>query len=165
MKIFFRLCLLAAVAVLAFWLWTVFFPNPETVIRKRLDKVATLISFNGKEGNIAKIANIQQLTGYFATNIVITVDTPAYSQHTLNGRDELTQAALGVRSMLSGLSVEFLDQTIALSPDKTEATVNLTGKARVPGDRDLLVQEMKFFLRKIEGTWLIVRIETVRTLT
>ena len=137
----------------------------DAVIRKRLDKVATLISFNGKEGNIAKIANVQQFTSYFSTNIEITVDTPAQSKQTLSGRDELTQAALGVRSMLSGLNVEFLDQTITLSADKTEATVSLTGKARVPGDRDLLVQELKFYLRKIDGDWLIVRIETVRTLT
>ena len=165
MRILLRLCLLAALVALGWWLWTVFFPNPETVIRKRLDKVATLISFGTKEDNIAKIANVQQLTGYFATNIEITVDTPAQSKQTLTGRDELTQAALGVRSVLSGLSVEFLDQTITLSADKTEATVSLTGKARVPGDRDLLVQELKFYLRKINGDWLIVRIETIRTLT
>jgi hypothetical protein len=165
MKIVRRICLLVLAAALGFWLWTVFFPNPQTVIRKRLDKVATLISFTGKEGNIAKIANVQQLTGYFAPNIEITVDTPAQSKQTLTGREELTQAALGVRSMLSGLNVEFIDQTITLSADKTEATVSLTGKARVPGDRDLLVQELKFTLQKIDGDWLIVRIETVRTLT
>ena len=165
MKILFRLLLLAAVTALAFWLWTLFFPSPETVIRKRIDKVARLVSFGPREGNIARAANVLQLTGYFATNIEITVDTPAQSKQTLSGRDELTQAALAVRNVLAGLSVEFLDQTITLSPDKLEATVSLTGKARVPGDRDLLVQELKFYLQKINGDWLIVRIETVRTLT
>ncbi len=165
MKLFFRIVLFLAVVALGYWLWTVIFPNPEKVIRKRLDKVATLVSFTGKEGNIAKIANIEQLTGYFAADIEIIVDTPAQSQHTLSGRDELRQAALGVRNMLSGLNVEFLDQTITFNADKTEATVSLTGRARVPGDRDLLVQELKFTLRKMDGDWLIVRIETVRTLT
>src|SRR5438445_4088249 len=151
MKIFFRVCLLAIIAALGFWLWTIFFPNPETVIRKRLDKVAKLVSFGAKEGNIARAANVMQLTGYFATNIEITVDTPAQSKQTLSGRDELTQAALGVRNVLTGLNVEFLDQTITLAPDKLSATVSLTGKARVPGDRDLLVQELKFYLQKING--------------
>jgi hypothetical protein len=165
MKIFVRICLVAAAAGLVFWLWTIFFPNPEAVIRKRLDKVAALVSFGAKEGNIAKAASVMQLTSYFATNVEITVDTPAQSKQTLSGRDELTQAALAARNMLSGLNVEFLDQSIILSPDKLSATVSLTGKARVPGDRDLLVQELKFYLQKINGDWLIVRIETVRTLT
>lgn len=164
MKIFFRVCLLAAVAGLSFWLWTVFFPNPETVIRKRLEKVAKMVSFNSNEGNIAKAANVLQLSGYFATNIQIVVDTPAQSQQTLTGRDELTQAALAARNMLKGLNVDFLDQTVTVAPDKSSATVSLTGRARVPGDRDLLVQEMKFHLQKIEGEWLIDRVETVRTL-
>lgn len=165
MRILLRLCLVAALLALGWWLWTVFFPSPETVIRKRLDKVATLVSFGSKEGNFARAANVLQLTGYFSTNIEITVDTPAQSRQTLSGRDEITQAALGVRNLLSGLAVEFVDQNITLSPDQSEATVSLTGKARVTGDRDLLVQELKFFLRKINGDWLIVRIETVRTLT
>lgn len=164
MKIVIRVCLIAVVAGLAFWLWTIFFPNPETVIRKRLAKVASLVSFTSNEGNIPRAANVLQLSGYFATNIQIVVDTPAQAQQTLSGRDELTQAALAARNMLKGLDVEFLDQTVSLSPDKLSATVSLTGKARVPGDRDLLVQEMKFFLQKIEGQWLIVRVETVRTL-
>lgn len=165
MKIIFRLGLVVMFAALGFWLWTLCFPNPEMVIRKRLDKVAALISFGPKEGNIARAANILQLTGYFATNIEITVDAPAQSNHTFSGRDELTQAAMVVRNSLTGLNVEFVDQNITLSPDKTEATVSLTGKARVAGDRDLFVQELKFSLRKIDGTWLIVRIETIRTLT
>lgn len=164
MKLVIRVCLIAAVAGLAFWLWTIFFPNPEKVIRQRLDKVAKLVSFNSNEGNIARAANVMQLTGYFATNIQIVVDTPAQSQQTLSGRDELTQAALAARNMLKGLDVDFLDQTVTLAPDKLSATVSLTAKARVPGDRDLLVQEMKFFLEKMDGSWLIVRVETVRTL-
>ena len=165
MKYIFRFCVAIACLALGFWLWTVFFPNPKTVIRQRIDKVAALLTFNAKEGNITKLANVQQLTSYFAANIEITVATPAQSRQTFTGRDEIRQVALAVRGSLTGLTVEFVDQTITLSPDKTEATVSLTGKARVPGDRDLFVQELKFLLRKIDGTWLIIRIETIRTLT
>ena len=137
MKILGRLCLLAIIAALAFWLWTIFFPDPEKVIHQRLDKVAALLTFNSKEGNIARIANVQQLTGYFATNIEVTVDAPAQSRQTLAGRDEITQAALAARGSLGGLTVEFVDQTLTFNADKSEATVILTGKARIPGDRDI----------------------------
>jgi hypothetical protein len=34
--------------------------------------------------------------------------------------------------------------------------------ARVPGERDTIERQMKFTLRKIDGQWLIVKVETVR---
>lgn len=165
MKILFRIVLFAALIALGYWLWTVFFPSPETVIRKRLNKVAELASFKSGENTIIGGAKILELVSYFAPNIEIIVDTPVQSRQTLTGNDELQTAALGVRQSFRGLQVELLDQNIQVSADKTEATVNLTGKARLPGDRDMFVQELKFFLRKIEGKWLIIRVETVRTLT
>ena len=165
MKIFIRICLAAAVIALGFWLWTLVFPGPEKIIRKRLTKVAALLSYDSKEGQIARLANVNQLAGFFSSDVTVIVDTPARSRHEISGRDELTQAAMGARMALSGLRVEFLDLNVTLSPDNSEATVALTGEARVSGDRDLFVQELKFVLRKIDGDWLIVRIETVRTLT
>jgi hypothetical protein len=165
MKLLIRLCLLAGLLALGYWLWTVFFPAPETVIRKRLAKVAELVSFNANEGQIARLANVQQLAGYFAPDIEISVDTPAQAHQVVSGRDDLSQKLMGARMMLNGLKVEFLDVTVALNAPKTEATVTLTGQARVAGDRDFFVQELKFFLRKIEGDWIIVRVETIRTLT
>lgn len=165
MRILLRVLLLAALLAAGYWLWTVFFPSPETVIRKRLNKVAELASFNSGENTIVGGANILQLMSYFTSNIEIVVDTPAQSRQTLTGNDELQTAVLAVRQSVRGLKVEFLDQSIQLAPDKTEATVNLTGRARVPGDRDMFVQELRFFFRKVEGKWLIYRVETVRTLT
>jgi len=165
MKITLRIAALLALAALGYWLWTVFFPSDEAIIRKRLTKVATLMTFDSQEGNIARAMNVNEAAGYFARDVEIIIDTPAQSKFTLSGRDELTQRALGVRMLLKGLAVRFLDLNITLAPDNSEATVNLTGEARVPGDRDLFVQELKFFLRKIEGQWLIIRVETVRTLT
>jgi len=165
MKLFVRLVLLAALVALGFWLWTVFFPSPETVIRKRLSKVAELASFGSKEGQIARLANVRQLTGFVSPDIEISVDTPDRSQQVISGREELFQRAMGARMALGSLSVEFVDMSVSLGADRTEATVILTGRARVAGDRDPFVQELKFFLRKMGGDWLIVRIETIRTLT
>jgi hypothetical protein len=165
MKTVFRLVLLVLLAALGWWLWTVMFPNEEAVIRKRLNRVATLMTFNSKEGTIARIANVEEVADLFDREVEIVVDTPAHSQQHVTGRDELRQNALGVRMALTGLTVKFLDLNVSIAPDRTNATVQLTGEARVPGDRDLFVQELKFELRKVEGKWLIVRVATVRTLT
>jgi hypothetical protein len=54
---------------------------------------------------------------------------------------------------------------VTVAPDKQSAVANLTAKGNVPGDKDLLVQEMKFKLKKVGRSWYIQRIETVKTLS
>jgi hypothetical protein len=164
MKIFFRLCLVAILVALGCWLWTVCFPSPEKVIRKRIAKVARLASFNSNEGMIAKAANANELAGCFSVDAEIAVDLPGEAEGSISGRGEISRLAMAARSSAKGMNVKLLDPNIKLSADRTEATVDLTGEASVPGQRDLFVQELKFFFRKIEGDWLMVRVETVRTL-
>jgi hypothetical protein len=41
---------------------------------------------------------------------------------------------------------------------------DLTAEARISGESDLFVQEMKFTLRKDGSRWLITRVQTVQTL-
>ncbi len=55
--------------------------------------------------------------------------------------------------------------TLTIGPDKQSAVADFTVEARAGGDPDLIVQEMKFTLRKIDGQWLITRVETIRTLS
>ena len=48
MKIAFRVVLLAALAALGVWLWTILFPSPQKIIRQRLEAVArTRLVFAG----------------------------------------------------------------------------------------------------------------------
>jgi hypothetical protein len=41
----------------------------------------------------------------------------------------------------------------------------VTVEARVPGERDMMAQAMRFSLHKIDGKWLITRVQTVRSLS
>lgn len=164
MKIFIRLLAFAAVLALGVWLWTVLFPSPEKVIRTRLRDVARAASFAPKEGLLARVANAQKLAGYFAPQIEVNIDLPGHEQHELGGRDEIAQAALVARRNVRALQVDFLDAHVTLAPDQQSAVVNLTVKAKIPDEKDYLVWEMKFTLKKIDGEWLINRVETVRTL-
>jgi hypothetical protein len=54
---------------------------------------------------------------------------------------------------------------VTVAPDKQSAVADLTVQANISGEPDPIVQEMKFTLRKIDGRWLITRVETVRTLS
>ncbi|HUZ08436.1 MAG TPA: hypothetical protein VMV89_13240 [Candidatus Paceibacterota bacterium] len=163
MKLFWRLAFLAAMIALGLWLWTVFFPVPEKVIRHRLEKLAADASFTADQGNLSRLAGGENVAGYFSTNIEININVPGQEQVTLAGRAEITQAVLGVRERLKSLSVKFPDINITLAPNKKSAVADVTLDAAVSDKSDAVVQELKISFQKIEGVWLIIRIETVRT--
>ena len=71
---------------------------------------------------------------------------------------------MAAHSRLTSLKVEFPDMNITFGADGQTAKVNLTGKAIVPGERDISAQEFNFQLKKVDGKWLIYRVETVKTL-
>jgi len=165
MRIVLRLLLVAALVALGFWLWTVLFPGPEKLIRKRIAEVARLASIAPGEGLVTQGLRIQSLVNCFDPHAELTFDLPGRSQYTIAGRDEMTEHAGAARRNFRSLKVELLDPNLALSPDKQSAVVDLTAKVKLPDERDFIVQEMKFTLKKINGEWLIIRVETVRTLS
>src|SRR5215472_9425874 len=159
-----RIIALATLIAAGYWLWNAFFPSPERIIRKRFDAIARTASFSARESGFAKFDNATRLAAFCTPDVQITVDIPGASRRSISGRDELLQTLMFVRSNVNGLSVEFLDVNVQLDNDKTSAVVNLTAKGRVSGERDLIVQELKFVLNKIKGDWLISKVQTVKTL-
>ncbi len=165
MQKFIRLLLAAAVVALAIWGWWVLFPSPERAIRSRLKNLAEIVSFDAKEGTISKGYKAQKLTDYFPVEVEITIDVRGYPAQNVTGRDELMRGLLYAQSRLNGLKVQFMDMNVKLADDKLSAVVNLTAQADFAGDHDLNVQELNFTLKKVEGRWLITKIETVKTLS
>ncbi len=164
MKNLLRLVLLALVIALGFWAWNILFPNPQKVIRHRLEKLAKLASFSAGEGNFSRVASVQQMGSYITDNAEITVDIPGVESHTFNGRAELMQFAMAARATANGISAELVDIVIDMGPNNQSAMVNLTLKARVGGERDAVIQELEFTFKKIKCDWLISRVATVQTL-
>lgn len=160
-----RLVLLGAVVAMGDWGWKIMFPSPERVIRRRLVEVAQLASFGSNEGALAKIGNATKLSTYFDPDVQIRVEVPGRShRHTFSGRDELLQAAMAARSQLTSLSLQFLDMNVSLAPDQASATVNLTAKGNIGGEKDVYVQELRVGLKRLDRTWLITWVEPVKTL-
>lgn len=165
MKIAIRIVLLAGLAALSVWLWTMIFPSPEKSIRRQLGEVAKRASFTADEGTLARVAGAQSLASYFSTNVEVRLDVPELAQITTLDRNEITQYALAARSNVNSLTVKFLDVNVTLAPNRRSAIADFTVEAHVPGEQELFVQEMKFTLQKISGQWLITRVETIRTLS
>jgi len=159
-----RIILLAALAAVGFWAWSVLHPNPEKVIRKQLGEMAKAASFSSDQGIVAKAWNASSLADYFTPDVEVLLEVPGI-EHTISGRDELMQAAVAARRVVKSLKVTFPDIKVTLSPDKTAAEVYLTGEARVPGEKEFFLQELRLRLIKVKRDWLINRVETVKTLS
>jgi hypothetical protein len=145
--------------------WVALHPSPEQVIRRQLAEVARAPSFTHGEGYLAQLTAAERLADCFSTNVEIALDLPGRQEHRLAGRADIQQAVLSARASMQGLSVSFPDITVIVAADGQSAAADLTLEARVAGQQDMIVQEMKFTLRKIAGQWLIVKVETVRTLS
>ena len=163
-KWLFRVIVAGVLAALGFWAWRVFFPSPEEMIRKRLGELAKAASFSAGEGLFAKALNATALGEFFTLDVQVTIDVPG-TQHTISGRDELMQAAIGARSEVRSLSIEFPDIKVVVAPDKNSAVVNLTAKGKASGQTETYLQELRVRMIRIKRDWLIDHIETVKTLS
>ena len=164
MKRAIQIVLALAIIGAGFWLWTASFPSPEKVVRSRLKALAKEVSFKASAGTLARAYSAQKVSEFFTTDVDLEINLSGVEPISLHGRDEVLQIAMAARSRLTSLKVEFPDMNVTFGADGQTAKVNLTGKAIVPGERDISAQEFNFQLKKVDGKWLIYRIETVRTL-
>ena len=165
MKQIFRWLLLAALLALGVWLWTVCFPSPEKVIRRRLLNLARTVSSVPGEGDLARLAAANSVAGYFSNHVELKLTVPELSQRDSLDREEIVQLVVLARSRAGGLKVTFPDIKVTVAPDRQSAAADVTVQANVAGERVPQLQEMKFTLRRMDGQWLIIRVETVQTLS
>jgi hypothetical protein len=162
-KAVYRLVLLVALIAAGVWLWTILFPSPEQIVRKRLAQTAAEASFDSGENPLVIAARSENLASYFSTNVEINITAPGYERPLqLSGRDQITQAAAGARTRLSSLKVDFPDVSVTVAPDKQSAVADVAVKVQAAGEKNFDVLEMKFTFQKIGGDWLITRVESVR---
>jgi hypothetical protein len=159
-----RFFLLAVVVALGAWAWVALHPGPERLIRRRLEGLAHAASFGPNQGYLAKLAGAQSVADFCATNIEVNINVPGSQEHRLAGREDIQQAALALRASVQAVTVTFPDVTVQVSADQQSAVADLTLQARVAGEQEMIVQEVKVTLQKIDGQWLMVKVETVRTL-
>jgi hypothetical protein len=60
--------------------------DPAHAVKRRLDQLAATLSVTGHEGDVARVARIARLRGYFAPEVRIRVEP---SGPAINSREEL----------------------------------------------------------------------------
>lgn len=160
----FRILALAALAVFCFFGWRWLHPSAEAVIRQRLFALARAATIPANEGQLLKLANAQKVASFFTTDTEITLDFPGRFTQTISGRNEVQEKALGARSVLNGLAVDFVDVSVTVESGAETALARLTARAVFPGDNAPQVEELKVDLKKVDSEWLIHRAQNVKTL-
>lgn len=160
-----RLILPALLIGLGVWLWIYLHPSPQEAIRRQLDNLAKAASFDEREGLVSRASAAQKVAGFFATEVVMNIEPRGIFPEQVS-RVEISEQAFYLRSQkeIRSFKVKILDPVITLGADNKSAIVELTLHAETEGERHLIVQEMKFMMRAVEDDWLIIRLETVRTL-
>jgi len=164
MKLARNLILIGLLVALSVWLWRYFHPSPQDAIRRRLADVARTASYTEPGGLFARAAKAQKLASYFAPEIAVRIDLPDQTRHEAASRDEIMQRMLALRTFSRSFKLELLDPNITVGADGKSASVDLTLRAETPADQYQIVQEIKCTLRRIDGEWIIIRVETIRTL-
>ena len=164
MKLIVRFILLAGLLALAVWAWSFFFPTPQRIIEKHLLQLARLTSFSSTDGTFKRLADNERIGSLMARDIHMVLDMPGGRGQTFDNREELLQAVLTARATVKDLHAEFTDIAITLNPDRQSATALLTVTAKIGGEPDLFVEELKFTFKEISDDWLITALETVKPL-
>jgi hypothetical protein len=163
-KTVFRLLLLVVLVFLGIWFWGKLFPDPKKAIRQRLTKLAALCSYEGKEGNISRIAAVERIGGYFADKVELSVSVPGYETHSSESRDELRQMILAARNSIPSLQAGLVDLAIDLGESKESATAEFTLDATVNGEKHAILEAFRLDLKKVDGDWVISRVQNLKTL-
>ena len=163
MKLALRLILFALGIGLCVWMWIHFHPTPQEAIRRRLVSLAKAASFEKPQGNIAAAVNAEEFSEFFGREVALNMEPRILFPDSLE-RSEISKMGFRMRSEFSSLDVKLLDPIITVGADNKSAIVELTINAGTPTDSHLLVQEVKFTMKEVDGNWLIIRVETIRTL-
>jgi len=165
MKLALRLLVPAVLLGLGVWLWIYLHPSPDEAIRRQLTKLSKVASFEKPENLIKRGIAAQDVAAFFAGEVTILINPPDIYLEQVS-RAEIAQqvALLRAHPDIQKFHLTFLDPVITLGADKRSAIVELTMNAQADDDQHLVVQEVRLTMREVDGTWLICRIETVRTL-
>ena len=162
MKLAVRLLMLAGLMALGYWGWRMAFPDPRKAVWHRLEKLAQIASFPPNEGQIAKLANVQKLAGFFADQVTVNVEVQSVEKAEFSNREDLIQAMQAGRMAASSVKAKFLGPKIEMTPGNQEAIVGVALAADINGEQNVVVVDLKIKMKKMGGDWLITLVESVQ---
>jgi hypothetical protein len=154
--------ILVGVFVLGWLAWRWLFPADDVVIRKVVQEAAAAASWESGAGNLSRLAAASRLVGLCVPEVEVLLETRGEASRRLQGRDDVRQAILAVRTQAAWLQLSVDEVEVKVDEAGESARVLLAVTVRAEGFTEPLLQDYKLAMRKVEGEWLIARAEPVR---
>lgn len=156
-----QLILLAGLVVLGFVAWRWMFPGDEVRVRRVVEAAVDAVSWEAGEGNIARMAAANRLGSLCAADIQVVVETRRGGSQVLEGRSDLQQAMMIVRQRAAWMRVGVDDLEVTIGSGGVGAVVLLAATVEIGGVDESILGDYKLGLKKVDGEWLIERVEPV----
>lgn len=164
MKKVLKIISIGVLLALGIWIYRIFFPGDEKLIRALLAEVAQSAAVKPNENPLFKIAGANKLVGFFSPDAVLKLEVAGVDTHMLDTPDDLRQAVTAARASLQEAKFQLHEVQVNVEPGSQSATAQFVVAAYLNGGGDPMVQELKMQLKKIDRHWKISRVETVKTL-
>ncbi|MSU22062.1 MAG: hypothetical protein EXS30_11790 [Pedosphaera sp.] len=146
------------------WVVWSLLPSDEKVIRTKLSKLATAVSISPDDSTLVRLAKTESLRDFFSPDVDVQFEPEGRAMQHIVGRADLLSGASIARTQLQQANIQLLDIYVKVGPDKESARGYMTLLGDLNKEKNAVSQELKMNLKKIDGDWLITRVETVKTL-
>jgi hypothetical protein len=154
---------LALVGLAAWAIWMLL-PSDEKVIRKTLSGLAAVVSVTPNDSTLVRLAKSEKLRDFFSQDVEIHFESEGWETQHIIGRADLVSIAAAARTQFRKAKIQLLDVHVKFGDDQESATAYMTLLGDLDSEKNAISQELKMALKKIEGDWLITRVETIKTL-
>jgi len=157
-----RLLVLLLVAGLAILALRGYLESDRRQIERQFERLAEAASVQGTESPIEQIAQAAQVVRFFTNDVVLRLGQDSSS--VIAGRDALVALAAQARRR-GPLQVMFDDVQVSVGgPDSASVYATVTATGANLQSEVVEAREISVTLQKVDGDWLIARVEGVRTL-
>lgn len=149
------------VALVAGWHWM--FPDEATRIRRQFDELAGVVRIAPDTTPLNRLAKATRILTFLDPEITVNVNVPGRGIERVRGESiENSIRAVMTDRAVQDLEFVFLDIEVDLADDSSSlAQCSLNAIAHLNGERYWLAQEWTLQLRKHEGRWRILQVNTV----
>ena len=156
------LALLIVTALVGLWKWRNSH-DPAGQVRRSLEELRVLVSFERDESPITKESIIQKILGRVTQDITLEVNQPSAGQGLISGREEFREYLRLGRYGSEYLRLNLFDPKVTLGDSSNSAEVTATAKADTNLYKDSYWQEVVLSFIREDGSWLLKRVTTVKT--
>lgn len=133
--------------------------SEEAAIRRTLSKLDKALDQPGEEGLVNSISAARTISKFFTEDAELDIGPP---MHVLKGRAEFSSSMVHVRQQAQFIKVTIQGMEVTLSeeiPSAAKVALVLEGQIKVPGENASEFREYDLLMTKVDGDWLIDRVE------